>query len=106
VSRRGSLHLERDREPNANAGQLCSARHRGLLRPHLLFALSVALAALHLRTLLEDGSRSGPERQDRAVRAHRCDLLSVVALRRTAIPRARAGADAPRFGSRPQVRWS
>ena len=42
------------------------------------------------------------QRQDRAVRADGCDLVSVMAVCRTAVSRADAGADAPARHSRPR----
>src|ERR1700687_4577438 len=67
-----------------------------MLRPNFLFAVAVALAAVHLRAVLQEQPGAGSARQDCAVRADGGDLLSVVAVCRTAIPQRYAGADAPR----------
>ena len=83
-------------------GRFSHHQRRQILRADFLFAVSLALAAVHLRAVFEKQPGAGCLRQDRAVRADGGDLVSVMAVCRTAVPRANRWRRraAPRFGSR------
>jgi peptidoglycan/LPS O-acetylase OafA/YrhL len=80
----------------AEAKRIFAAQRRKILRADFLFAVSLALAAVHLRAVFQKQPHARCRRQDRAVRADGGNLLSVVAVCRTAVPPEIAGADAPR----------
>ena len=73
-----------------------AAQRRKILRPDFLFAVSLALAAVHLCAVFQKQPGARCLRQAGAVRADGCDFVSVVAVCRTAVSQRIAGADAPR----------
>ena len=89
-----AVHLERHRRTDARAQKLFAAQRRKILRPDFLFALSMALAVVCLCPLFQRQPGAGSERQDRTFRAHGCDLLALLAIRRAAVPQPHARADA------------
>jgi hypothetical protein len=106
VHRRCRLHLERHRRADADARPIFAAQRCQILRADFIFAVSLALAAVHLRAVLKEQPCPRSPRQDCAVRADGGDLVSVVAICRTAVSPRLAGADAPRCVSHRRPRDS
>src|SRR5579871_3369404 len=96
MRRRRDVHLERHRRSVGAATKLFASGSRALLRQDLILALSLALAALYVRALLQERSRPRSNRQVVPVRGDGCDLVSVVAICRAAVSCAHIGADATR----------
>ena len=92
LHRRRPLHLERDRRADETAAVVFVSPRRQVLWADLLFAISVALAALHLRAVREGKPRPRCGRPDRAVCGDGCDLGAVLVVHRAAISRPHPGA--------------